>query len=120
MSRPQELEEQIRAEVRRLVDRLATLTAERLTAPAPPYDSSAAAAHTLAQRFVDVTADLEGNDAVPRLPYVDELVVADQLAVTVQDFRAAWDARRDNVPHLDDGRLVALLNEVRRVLAAVR
>jgi hypothetical protein len=120
VSRPQDLEQEIRAEVRRLVDRLATLSVERLTAPAPPYASVAAAAHTLAQRFVNVTADLEGNDAVPCLPWVDELVVADQLAVTAQDFRAAWDARRDDAPRVDDRRLTDLLKEVRRVRFAVR
>ena len=53
MSLAHELEVEIIAEVRRLVDRLALLTSQRLAAPAPPYTSRAEAAHALAQRFVD-------------------------------------------------------------------
>ena len=117
MSLSHQLQAQITAEVRRLVDRLAVLTAERLAAPAPPYASKAAAAHALAQRFVDVTADLEGNAPIPPLPWVDELAVADQLAVTAQDLISALAV--NGASPVDNRSLAQLLDEVQRVRAAV-
>jgi hypothetical protein len=110
-----QLEAQITTEVRRLVDRLATLTGTRLAESAPPYASRAAAAHALAQHLVDVTAALE-NRTIPALPWIDELTVADQLAVTAQDLRTVLAA--GDPPAADT--LTELLEEVRRVRAAVR
>jgi hypothetical protein len=114
-----ELEAKIAAEVRRLVDRLATLTTTRLAEPAPPYASRATAAHALAQRFVDVTADVEDHAPIPSLPWIDELTVADQLAVTAQDLQTAL-AARDVSGATNIARLTELLEDIRRVRAAVR
>ena len=119
MSRLAELEQEISTEVRRLLDRLAVFTPQRLAAPAPPYASRAAAVHALAQRFVDITADLEGAASVPSLLWVDELVVVDQLAVTHQDLRFALEAHRNrNDPEMSQ-RLTDLLADVRRIRVAV-
>jgi hypothetical protein len=119
VSRAELLELEIATEVRRLVERLSQLTAPRLAAPAPPYPSRAAAAHALAQRFVDVTAAIEDHSPTPRLPWVDELTAADQLAVTANDFRYSL-AARPNIPATLAADLADLLAEVRRVRAAVR
>jgi hypothetical protein len=113
-----QLEAQIATEVRRLVDRLATLTSTRLAEPAPPYASRAAAAHALAQHLVDVTAALE-NRTIPVLPWIDELTVADQLAVTAQDLQTALAAGEPSATNTP-GQLSDLLEDVRRVRAAVR
>jgi hypothetical protein len=120
VSRAEDLELEITTEVRRLVERLSLLTAPRLTAPAPPYASRATAAHALAQRFVDVTFDIEGGiegeGATPTLPWVDELTVADQLAVVAGDLREVM--RTNPRAHVEP--LADLLDEIRRVRTAVQ
>ena len=120
MSPANDLAFEISTEVRRLVDRLAVLTTRRLTEAAPPYASVAAAGHALAQRFVDATAPLEGRAPIQVLPWVDDLAVADQLSVTAYDLRQALAARSDDLAPADARPLVDLLDEVRRVRAAVR
>lgn len=84
--------ERLALEVRRVADRLRSLSLTRLAAPLPPYASRADAGHALAQRLADAAAGLEGHPrrAVPRLG--DESV-GDQVAVTGADLvRIAPDA----------------------------
>jgi hypothetical protein len=116
VSRAEDVELEIITEARRLAERLSLLTATRLAAPAPPYASRAAAAHALAQRFVDVTAAIEGLPT-SRLPWVDEFTVADQLTVTANDLQRAIGAsvHRPAVEPLAD-----LLDELRRVRGAIQ
>jgi hypothetical protein len=118
VSHPREVEHEISTQVRRLSERLAVLSAQRLAMPAPPYGSRAAAVHALAQRFVDMTAELEGA-AASTLPWVDELSVVDQLTVTHQDFLRALEVNCRPHPTAVSGRLTDLLSEVRRVRAAI-
>ena len=92
------------ADVRRVSDRLRTLSATRLAAPpgpsvdgGPEHPSRAAAGRAAAQALADAAADLEAAAAgVPpvrrRLPDLPDLSVGDQVAVTGHDLLAALGA----------------------------
>jgi hypothetical protein len=112
------LRDEIAADVRRVSDRLRTLSATRLAAPpappAPParphvggagedHASRAAAGRAVAQRLADAAADLEaaaagvepGRRPLPELP---DLSVGDQVAVAGHDLLAALDLAGPDTP----------------------
>jgi hypothetical protein len=81
-------------DVDRLVDRLRGLSEARLSAPAPPHDSRAAAARAAAQVLADTAAGLEARaDPDPPawrdLPELNDFAAGDQVAVTGHDLVAA-------------------------------
>ena len=95
------LAEELAADVRRVADRLRTLSAARLAGPPappedgmPPYRSRAQAARGAAQAMADAAAALESGRAggwVERrpLPVLAEFAVGEQVAVTGHDLLAA-------------------------------
>ena len=80
-------------EARSLVDRLRLWTPARWAAAAPPYGSRGDLVHHLAAAFA---AD-ETDRSLPRL---DDLVLPDQLAVTVDDLVRGGQASLQHVAHL--------------------
>ena len=74
----------LRRESRSLVQRLRLWTPARFGAAAPPFGSRADLVHHLAQALADAAARAEGQPLRP-LPRLDDLAVADQLAVTADD-----------------------------------
>lgn len=98
--------EQLRRELRRVVDRLGHLSVQRLGQPAPPWSTRAAAARDTAQRLADLAQGVEERAAatppVRRLvPHLGDQAAADQLAVPAYDLLAA-------VPDVPPGALVWL------------
>jgi hypothetical protein len=88
-SRPDELA----ADVRRVSDRLRSLSEGRLAAPAPPHGSCAEAARKVAQQLVEAAQGLAQRDfrAEPGwrvLPVLPDLAVGDQVAVAGRDLLA--------------------------------
>lgn len=81
---PGEVADELAGQVRRLADRLRSLSDVRLAAPLPGGGSRADAAHALAQLLADSAAVLAG-EAVRTVPRLDDLAVADQVAVTGAD-----------------------------------
>jgi hypothetical protein len=79
----------LRRESRSLVQRLRLWTPARWAAAAPRSGSRGDLAHHLAQSLADRAADAEAGPRRP-LPRLDDLALADQLAVTADDLvRAA-------------------------------
>jgi len=84
---------EIEADVRRVAERLRTLSEAQLAAAAPPYSSRAAGARTVVQTLADAAQALEERDSgaephwrdVPALP---DLSVGDQVALTGNDLLA--------------------------------
>ena len=74
----------LRRESRSLVQRLRLWTPARFAATAPPFGSRADLVHHLAQSLAAAAARAEGQPWRP-LPRLDDLAVADQLAVTADD-----------------------------------
>lgn len=100
------LRDELAADVRRVADRLRTLSQGRLTAPpqepatsGPAYASRAEAARAVASELVAVAAALEaaasGEPAADRegreLPVLSPFAAGDQLAVAGHDLLAALD-----------------------------
>jgi len=81
------VQEQVRTELDRVVDRLRTMPLARLDAAWAPYATRADGARALAQRLADRAADLGGS---PRrvVPDVGAAAVGDQVAVTGADLLA--------------------------------
>jgi hypothetical protein len=82
--------EPLRVEVRRVADRLRSMSQERLTRPFPPYASRAAAALALAQLLADTAQDLgrserDAGGGRRTVPDLGPLAVGDQVAVTGTD-----------------------------------
>ena len=101
---PAAVRDELAADVRRVSERLRTLSATRLAAPpgpspdgGPDHASRAAAGRAAAQLLADAAADLEaagsssGVVAPERriLPVLPDLAVGDQVAVTGHDLLAA-------------------------------
>jgi hypothetical protein len=118
-------------DIRRVADRLRSLSAGRLAAPAPPFGSRAAAGRRAAQALADAAQGFEESGAAksPRwraLPALSDFAVGDTVAVTGRDLIvAATGTRRDQQVWTRAGRraaadvlfeLDALLADVRRVL----
>lgn len=74
----------LRRESRSLVQRLRLWTPARWAASAQPYGTRADLVRHLAQSLADAAARLEG-EPLRDLPCLDDLGVADQLAVTSDD-----------------------------------
>jgi hypothetical protein len=84
---------QIEADVRRVAERLRTLSEAQLAAEAPPYTSRAAGGRAVAQVLADAAQAIEerGSGAEPRrraLPVDSDFAVGDQVAVTGHDLVA--------------------------------
>jgi len=130
---------ELAADVRRVADRLRTLSAARLAGPPappedgmPPYRSRAQAARGAAQAMADAAAALESGPAggwVERrpLPELADFAVGEQVAVTGHDLLAAltlvppdeevWFGVYDRAPaRLGVERAARLLADVRRRL----
>ncbi len=85
---------EIEADVRRVAERLRTLSEAQLAAEAPPHPSRAAGGRTVAQTLADAAQALEerGSGAEPRwrdVPVLSDFAVGDQVAVTGQDLLTA-------------------------------
>jgi hypothetical protein len=103
----------LRVEVRRVADRLRSMSVERLTRPFPPHASRAAAALALAQQLADASADLEGHPR-RRVPDLGPAVVGDQVAVTGEDLAAAAYGRQE--PDESVTGCLEALSDLRRTL----
>lgn len=118
-------------DVRRVADRLRSLSLARLAAPVPPFSSRAEAGHRIAQVLADAAQGIEDRheaDEPPwrELPALGDLAVGDQVTVTGQDLLTAtgvvapvdtvWarGRRRTAGEVLEDA--AARLAEVRRLL----
>jgi hypothetical protein len=134
------LAEELAADVRRVADRLRTLSAARLAGPPappedgmPPYRSRAQAARGAAQAMADAAAALEfaavsvGGCQWRRLPELPDFAVGDQVAVTGHDLLAAmelvppgtdvyWDVLGHGPARLGVEQAARLLADVRRRL----
>jgi hypothetical protein len=88
------LAEDLADEVRRLADRLRSLSDTRLARPLPPHASRADAAHDLAVHLAVAGQGVEER-AAPRppgwrtVPRLDDFAVGDQVAVTGTDLARA-------------------------------
>jgi hypothetical protein len=102
----------LEVEVRRVADRLRSLSPERLTRAFPPYVSRAAAALTVAQLLADTACDLEGVER-HLVPDLGPLAVGDQVAVTGHDLVAALTARPDALAGTDVQRCLTALRDLR-------
>jgi hypothetical protein len=130
-SEPAGLPERLAAEVARVSERLRTMPLARLSAPLPPYQSCAEAAHALAQRLATGAQGIEdrGSPDPPRwrqVPRLADHAVGDQVAVTGRDLLDAlatadpgcevWTpAGRRGVAEVVE-ELVGALGELRRAL----
>jgi hypothetical protein len=99
------LADELAADVRRVADRLRTMSAARLAGRPgppedgmPPYRSRAQAARAAAQTMADAAAALElaaagvtGFDGRPRLPELADFALGDQVAVTGHDLLGSLD-----------------------------
>jgi ABC-type amino acid transport substrate-binding protein len=88
---------EIEADVRRVAERLRTLSVAQLAAAAPPYASRAAGGRTVAQSLADAAQALEERESgvEPRwrdVPALSDLAVGDQVALTGQDLLTALDS----------------------------
>ena len=131
------LADELAADVRRVADRLRTLSAARLAGPPappedgmPPYGSRAQAARGAAQAMANAAAALEsaavGGGWVERrpLPELADFAAGDQVAVTGHDLLAALelvppdaDVYRDLLEH---GPARHQVEQAARLLADVR
>jgi hypothetical protein len=134
------LAEELAADVRRVADRLRTLSAARLAGPPappedgmPPYRSRAQAARGVAQAMANAAAALEsaaasgGSSEWRALPELADFAAGDQVAVTGHDLLAAltlvspaeevWFGAHDRAPaRLGVEQAARLLADVRRRL----
>jgi hypothetical protein len=88
---------QIEADVRRVAERLRTLSEAQLAAEAPPYPSRAAGGRAVAQVLAEAAQAVEerASDVQPQwraLPVSSDFTVGDQLAVTGHDLLAVLPA----------------------------
>ena len=115
------LRSELATEVRRVADRLRSMSQARLegqVAPSeagfPPYGSRAEAARTVASALADAAAALTG-EATHVLPVLSDFAAGDQLAVAGHDLlvavAAADPAGRDRVADA-----IRLLSDLRRRL----
>jgi hypothetical protein len=91
---PDAVRAEIEADVRRVAQRLRTLSEAQLAAEAPPYASRAAGGLEVAQVLAEAAQALEerGSGAEPRwrdVPVRSDFAVGDQVAVTGHDLLAA-------------------------------
>jgi hypothetical protein len=103
--------EDLAADVRRVVERLRTLSQAQLAAPAPPHPSRAAGARAVAQDLATAAQGIEDRASPdePRwrtLPELADLAVGDQVAVTGHDLLALLRTPRSPGDHAVVGSLV--------------
>ena len=134
------LADELAADVRRVADRLRTLSAARLAGPPaspeglmPPYGSRARAARAAAQTMANAAAALEnaaaggGGFQWQPLPELADFAVGDQVAVTGHDLLAAlelvppdtdvyWDVLEHGPARHQVEQAARLLADVRRRL----
>ncbi|MDQ1627764.1 MAG: hypothetical protein QOI54_1508 [Actinomycetota bacterium] len=117
------------ADVRRVAERLSSLSQARLTGAVPGFASCADAARRTAQVLADAAAGLEAGQHAPswrEVPLLGDFSVADQVAVTGHDAAAALGRAAPTDPAwtregpADAGRVLAdargALAELRRLL----
>jgi len=85
--------DELTADVRRVVERLRTLSPAQLAAPAPPHPSRAAGGRAVAQALATAAQGIEdrmspGEPHWRTLPELADLAVGDQVAVTGHDLLA--------------------------------
>ena len=90
---PAGVREGLEADVRRVADRLRTLSEAQLTAPAPPHPSRVAGGRALAQVLAVAAQGIEDRAGAEepqwrRVPDIADLIVGDQVAVTGNDLLA--------------------------------
>jgi hypothetical protein len=88
---------EIEADVRRVAERLRTMSEAQLAAEAPPYPSRAAGGRAVAQTLADAAQALEErrSGGEPRwrdVPGLSDFAVGDQVALTGQDLITALDS----------------------------
>ena len=121
-----DLRDRLAADVRRVADRLRSLSQTRLARPCPPYPSAADAGRAAAAVLASSGAALEAAAGQPvgghDLPRLSDFAVGDQVAVTGHDLLAALDlvgpaTEADGRPAADGVAAAAqLLADVRRSL----
>ncbi|MGH8891822.1 MAG: hypothetical protein ACRDWY_00710 [Actinomycetes bacterium] len=84
------LRDDLEADVRRVTDRLRSLSLARLAGPVPPHASRADAARAVAQLMAEVAQGLADRHAAREpswreLPVLSDLAVGEQVAVTGHD-----------------------------------
>ena len=94
---PAEVRDGLAVEVRRVADRLRTLSEAQLGAAAGPHPSRAAGARSLAQVLAVATQGLDertaaGEPAWRQVPMLSGFAAGDQVAVTGEDLLAALEA----------------------------
>lgn len=117
----------IAVDVRRISDRLRTLSQSRLAAVAPPFDSRAAAGRHAAQALADASQGVEEASARTEptwrsLPELSDFAVGDMVAVTGHDLLAACAATDDQLAWTRQGQQPrrAVIDELAGLLAGVR
>ncbi len=98
---PSSVREELERELRRVTDRLRTLSPVRLAEPRPGTPSRAALARSLAQALADATAVLEAGERPPVrrvVPMIADSAVGDQVAVTGADLLLAAGGPAPGVP----------------------
>jgi hypothetical protein len=119
--------EELLVVVRRLGDRLGTMSLARLAAPVEGQRSRARAAHALAAELAELAQGVEERSAPTppdwrALPWIADSVVADQLTVVGTDLvTALWDAADDELVWTRAGRRAAaeVLDRAAALLAEV-
>jgi hypothetical protein len=92
--RPAAVRAEIETDVRRVAERLRSLSEAQLAAAAPPHRSRAAGARAVAQTLADAAQGLEerASGTEPRwrqVPALSDLAVGDQVALTGHDLLSA-------------------------------
>lgn len=87
---------ELEADVRRVADRLRSLSQARLAAPVPPHASRADAARAVARRLAEAAQGIVERDSPVEpswreLPVLSDFAVGDQVAVTGHDLLAELD-----------------------------
>jgi hypothetical protein len=108
-----ELLDRVAADVRRVADRLRSLSAARLAAPCPPYGSVADAGRAAAAALADASCALAGLEQ-RSLPRLGDFAVGDQVAVTGRDLLDALTAAGGDAAPGEAARAADVLADVRR------
>ena len=105
--------DELAKDVRRVADRLRTLTAPRLAADCPPYGTVADAGRAAAAALAEAGSAVAGIEIRP-LPRIGDFAVGDQVAVTGQDLLDALAAADPAQLPPEAMRAAEVLTDVRR------